>query len=319
MEELILPYSTSELVLPSQSKDFHKEKYRSGRLKMLSELRQIPGIVKIIKSLNPETVYKFAGSKKGLKLVVGNDNLVSGVLRNADGSIGEHAKWIPSGQDLGKIVGAMGSQIMLVSIVMQLKSIENKVDEVLNERHLDRIAEVEGITKSYHQMLSCQKEENQIALARSAIIPLNQGLEKLLKSLKEKIKKAPSSHNGFFDNIIKSKASKAHEQMSPILEEFATCLRGVQVLSNIYTAIGEPAVASEALASTFQDIKKCGIKEAYEKARLIDARKMKVLPEKPFKDFLDSEIFILNHAQRLKCRELNDVIIEFKPKELGVI
>lgn len=317
MNKTIIPYEAPNIDLPTESTNFHSKSFSEKRNALLNELRCISGIPEIANQLSQDTVYKLVAVPEGGKLFKDSAGNIKGVFYK-DGKIIEHAKFQTVRPSLVKAATAVGSQILLVSIAMQLNRIEKEISKIREELHNDRVSEVLSGVKQFRNAMQVQNHERQSRLIENAIQTLHTGIEKTIKSLKMQIQEAPDAEMSFFDNWLTNKATIAKEKFELAEESFQICLIGIKTLSECYATINEPNVAVTSLKENLIELKNSGIKTAATKARLIPAKE-NVFPEEPWLSFLESEkLFMkeIDNCRSLANNELERIEIELKPIEL---
>lgn len=317
MTKAIIPYRPLSIDLPSENTNFLSESFFKNRGAVLSELRCVSGISKIASTLNQDTVYKLVSTPAGGKLFKDSAGNIKGVFYK-NGKIIEHAKFKTVHPSLVKAATTVGSQVILISIAMQLNQIEKGISGILNEFHNDRISEIFSGVKLFKHAMLVQDNDRQSRMIENAIPILNTGIEKTIRSLKMQIEDAPNAKAGLWDNWLANEAIVAKEKFALAEESFKTCLLGIKTLSECYATINEANAASAALVSNLSNLKSSGIEIAAQKARLIPVKANK-LPEKPWLSFLEKEPSLINESNR--CRllandEFEKIEIEFKPIEL---
>ena len=119
MTRITIPYTPPDL---GPNSDFQTEIFRKKREAVLSELRCLSGIPEIANTLNQDTVYKIVCSPEGGTLYADTAGNLKGVFYK-DGKIVQHAKLRIVGRSFFKSVTAIGSQILLISIALQLNRV----------------------------------------------------------------------------------------------------------------------------------------------------------------------------------------------------
>ncbi|MCG3667863.1 hypothetical protein L5F24_07585 [Aliarcobacter butzleri] len=317
MNKAIIPYQVPNVNLPTKSANFHSKNFSEKRNALLSELRCISGIPEIVSNFSQDAIYKLVAVPEGGKLFKDSAGNIKGVFYK-DGKIIEHAKFQTVQPAFIKAATAVGSQILLVSIAMQLNRIEKEISKIREELHNDRVSEILSGVKQFRNAMKAQDHERQSRLIENAIQTLHTGLEKTIKSLTMQIREAPDTEIGFFDNWLTNKATEAKEKFELAEESFQASLLGIQVLSECYATINEPDVAASSLKENLMQLKNSGIETAAKKARLIPA-KANVFPEEPWLSFLEMESLLVNEIDNcpfLANNELESIEIEFKPTEL---
>ncbi len=238
MTTAIIPYKAPDVDLPTDSTDFHSKSFLEKRSAVLNELRCISGIPEIASTLNQDTIYKLVSVPEGGKLFKDSAGNIKGVFYK-DGKILEHAKFQTVRPSLVKAATTVGSQILLISIAMQLNRIEKGISRILNEFHNDRISEIFSGVNQFKQAMMVQDRERQSRMIEHAIQTLNSGIEKTVRSLKIQIEDAPNTKIGFWDNWFTNKATVAKEKLALAEESFKACLLGIKSLSECYATLNE--------------------------------------------------------------------------------
>ena len=317
MTKAIIPYKAPDVDLRTDSTDFHSKSFSEKRSAVLNELRCISGIPEIVCNLSQDTVYKLVSVPEGGKLFKDSAGNIKGVFYR-DGKILKHAKFQNVRPSLVKAATTVGSQILLISIAMQLNRIEKGISKILYEFHNDKISEIFSGVKQFKQAMMVRDRERQSRMIEHSIQTLNSGIEKTVRSLKMQIEDAPNTKIGFWDNWFTNKATIAKEKFALAEESFQACLLGITTLSECYATINEADAAASTLIANLSTLKSSGIEMAAQKARLIPAKADK-FPEEPWVSFLEREPSFINEID--KCRllaknEFESIEIEFKPIEL---
>ena len=316
MTRISIPYTPPAL---GPNSDFQDKIFRKNRESVLSELRCLSGIPEIVRTLNPDTVYKIVCSPEGGKLYTDTAGNLKGVFYK-DGKIVQHAKLQVVGRSLVKCATAVGSQILLISIAMQLNRVERGIHKVIEGQHDDRISEIYSGRSQYKQAMLVQDHERQSRLIENAIQTLNTGIEKTSRSLKRQIAEMPDPKPSFGDDwpFTKARTEKATEQMRLVEESFQACIIGIQTLAECFAAINEPQTAVVALKDNIARLSDSGIASAAERARLVPSRGGH-FPEKPLLSYLDSERSLIDNIERCELftdNKIESIEIELKPIEL---
>ncbi|MEA1972257.1 MAG: hypothetical protein U9N34_03055 [Candidatus Cloacimonadota bacterium] len=317
MDEFLVPYDSPFTELDQTSLNFQNKQFSETRKSVLNELKYFSGLPEIIGTLNPDTVYKFVATPDGAKLykdAVGN---LKGVFYK-DGKILEHAKLKAVRADLVKAATTVGSQILLVSIAIQLDRVEKSINRIFKELHNDRIGEINSGVTQFEQAMLTRDINIRSGLTMNAIQTLSTGLEKTIKALKNQIKEAPEPKNSFWDNWFTCKSKDAEEKMGLAEEAFLVSLLGIKTVAECYAALNEPIAAESALKGFMSKLKDADIQTAFKKARLIEA-KGNNFPEVPWKTFINTEPEIQKNLELCRYCNTSDVksvTVEFKPVEL---
>lgn len=317
MAKAIIPYNPLDVDLPTENTAFHSKSFSENRSAVLSELRCISGVPEIAMTLNQDAMYKLVSTPEGGKLFKDSAGNIKGVFYK-DGKIIEHAKFQTVRPSLIKAATTVGSQVLLISIAMQLNRIEQGISRILNEFHNDRISEIFSGVNQFKQAMVVQDNDRKSRMIEHAIQTLNSGIEKTVRSLKMQIEDAPNTKIGFWDNWFTNKATVAKEKFALAEESFKACLLGIKTLSECYATINEANAASSTLITCLSNLKSSGIETAAQKARLIPA-KTSNFPEEPWLTFLEREssfIDEINRCRLLSNNEFESIEIELKPTEL---
>lgn len=318
MTKIAIPYTPPDL---GPNSDFQDKIFRKNRESVLSELRCLSGIPEIVRTLNPDTVYKIVCSPEGGKLYTDTAGNLKGVFYK-DRKIIQHAKLRVVGPSLVKCATAIGSQILLISIAMQLNRIEKEIHKIIEGQHDDRISEIYSGVSQYKLAMRARDIERQSRLVENAIQTVTTGIEKTARSLKRQIAEMPKTEYGLRDDwpiFDKDRTKWAEEKFRFVEESFQACIIGIQTLAECYAAINEPQIAVVALKENIDKLSDSEIALAAKKARLIPFRERKGLPEQPLRAFLDSKRLLLDNIERcglLANNEPDCIEIEIKPVEL---
>ena len=313
-----IPFDIEPSTLATPILNSQTEIYQERRKSLLDELRCISGIPNIINTLNRGEVYKLVCQPEGAKLFEDSAGNIKGVFYK-DGKILEHAKFNAISPSIIKAASVIGSQILLVSIAMQLNRIENGISEIMEDLHNDRLSEIRGAMNLYQQASNVSNSETRSQLFVETISILNPGLEKSITALKKNIENAPSAQVGFFDNWGENQSMKALKKFKKIDESFICCLWGIKTLSECYVALGEPNVGTNALRTYLDKLNTSGIETAVEKSRIIPYNTEGKLIEQRLNSYLinkDSFKNSIQQSKNLADNKFNAIEIEFKPEEL---
>jgi len=318
MSEIIVPYSSPFTELDKANLNFQNEQFLKNRKSVLDELKYFSGIPEIVRNLNSDTLYKFVAIPEEGKLYKDAAGNLKGVFYKKDGGILEHAKLKAVRPNLVKAATTVGSQILLVSIALQLNRVEKSINRIFKEFNNDRIAEVKSGVTQFEQAMLTEDINTRSILIAQAIQSLNTGLEKTIKALESQIRQAPEPKNSFWDNWFTSKSKDAEEKMKDAEELFFVSLLGTKTLAECYAALNEPIAAESALKRFMSKINDADIETAFKKARLIEAKGHN-FPEVPWKTFINFKPEIEKNIELCKsCKpsDIKSVTVEFKPLEL---
>lgn len=296
----------------------HEEDARRKRSTLLSELRLVTGLPDVISACNQDVLYKLVAPEGTILQQIPGTNNYRGVIYNDAGRIEAHCKFAKVGPNLMTAAKAVGSQILLVSIAMQLNDIQHSVEQLSLEMHRDRIAEIQAGESQLHSALMCADEANRRPLVHNAIQSLHVGLKKTTAELRARIVDAPKPESGYLEHLsLQSKLGKAERIMALATESFLATMRGLGALSECYAVLGEPMAAQSAVSQFLDDIEACDIEQAAKKARLLEPKGM-VLPQVPWRRCLEAMPVMKSKMAELASSDTLE--IEFRPHEiLGAI
>lgn len=294
--------------------DGEKQEFANKRKSLLSELRCITGFSEVVASLDQDTVYKLVLTPEGAKLYKDAQGHLKGVFYK-DGKIVEHAKFQEVRPSMLKAAKAVGAQVLLVSIAMQLNRIEGQVSKLFEEFHGDRLAEIETGISLFRQMCNMQDSEKRERLASNSITELTRGFEKTVSALARQISELPEPKLSFFDNWISDKSKEAEEKYQMAIESFSACLDALQTLARCYLFLQERDVALSLMDDGLTKIEKAGVDVAYARSRLVP-KINGVFPEESWKQFIEyRKTFSSSAISKLINPEEDIVEIEIKPSE----
>ena len=316
MAKVTIPYTPPDL---GPNSDFQAKIFRKNREAVLSELRCLSGIPEIVSTLNQDTVYKIVCSPEGGTLYADAAGNMKGVFYK-NGKIVQHAKLRIVGRSLFKSVTAIGSQILLISIALQLNRVEQEIHRIIGGLHDDRISEIYSGVSQYKQAMLVQDPARQSRLIENAIQTLNTGIEKTTRSLKRQIAEMSKPEPSFGDDwpLTKKRTEKAAEQLRPVEESFRAYLVGIQILAECFAAISEPRAAAATLKEKISNLSDGEIALAAERARLVPARGGH-FPEKPLLSYLESKRSFIDNIERCELftdNKIDSIEIEVKSVEL---
>ena len=252
---------------------------------------------------------------EGAKLYRDTNGNLKGVFYK-DGKIVEHGKFREVGPSMFKAAKAVGTQVLLVSIAMQLNRIEEQVSKVFLEFHGDRIAEVDAGKSLFNQACSVKSKSKAEQLALQSITELTRGFEKTVGALGRQISELPEEKLSFFDNWGGNKShmsQKAHQIAS---ESFAACLQALQTIARCYIFLEERDAAFSIVKDGFRKIDNARVDVALLRARLAP-RVNGSLPEAGWKRFIDNRSSFNGDTWKHILEPDNDSLrLELTPQEL---
>lgn len=261
------------------------ESVTQKRNTLISELRCISGLPEIVSSFSQDSVYKLVLVPEGAHLFKDAHGNLKGVFYK-DGKILEHAKLEEIKPSALKAAKAVGAQILLVSIAMQLNRIEKQIGKIFAEFHGDRIAEINAGKELFLQACSMKNNQHREQIIIHAIAKLQEGFEKTVSALARQIREIPEQELSFFDNWISNKSKQAEGSHKMALESFFACLNALQFQARSYLFLDERKTALSAVESGLEKIEKAGVRMAYERSRLIHKINNQ-FPEEIWKQFID--------------------------------
>lgn len=102
----------------------------------------------------------------------GKDGYWRGVKYGNKG-IKKHAKFVEVKPSAMEVLKTAGSQVLLVSIAMQLNRIEEMIQEIFGEFHRDRIAEIHSGVWQFETAIGMDHRENWVHAIHHAIQSLD--------------------------------------------------------------------------------------------------------------------------------------------------
>ena len=328
MRSLEIPYNFPKSLSQLLSQDEcieHKDSYQRNRHEVVNILRRMPEVVKCAKELNQGTVYKIVLTPENGKLTSMGNNIYQAVFREK-GKIVQHARLQAINPNMVANIltctKGIGTQVLLIKIAMDINDIKKEMHATRQEFTNDRIEQINSGIQMYEQAMTMRDKKNQRMQIINTCQTLNEGVFKLIKDLKGKIKDMPDVKPKFHENWRERKTLKAKEKYKNVKEIFWYCLNGVFTLTKCYASIGEVETAKHSLRRCIYEIKSCGIDEAAAKARLVPYDEGDELPEYCFQLFLDYSSHDGAFMKRMQdCEsfaknEFDDVEIEIKPSEL---
>ena len=322
MNDLEVPRQTPESLRDSE---LQAGLYGKRRGAILKELRVLTGVPEVIRTLNPNETYRVVCTPAGAKLSQGTDGLISGVFRNEHGEIVKHAKLQAVGPSFVKCAAALGSQVLLISIAMQLNRVEEGVNDILEGLHGDRMAEIAAGVTQYGVARDAADRETQLKLTANAIQSLTVGVEKALMALPGQIAKMPDPESGIGDDwplLTRNRTKAAKDRLRPVQESFWACLVGIRTLAACFAAIDEPHLGADTLRKYIGRLGNSGhIETMIRKARLVPVEEGQN-PEAPLREFMEGLSLVTNklsECDQLAEGHLRSIAIEFSPRELLAI
>lgn len=318
---IIVPRQLDKRVANTNHGEHHISQYQRRRSDILKEVRGTLSILDAVKSLKQDTLYKLV-IPEGKLLQKNAKGLFRGVFYN-DKRIDVHAQFKAVSPGLLSAAKVAGSQVMLISISMQLSRIEALVESVIEEFHRDRIAEVLAGIQQFEKAMLFHDAENRKHALLNSIQTLHQGLSKTILELANDVRKAPSPESKFWEHLdpMKSRVKDAKKNMGQAQESLGIALTGIKTLAEAYSVLGEPQAASRSLLGYFDGIRQCDVNSAIDKSRLVECIGP-VKPQTPWEEFLkldrkaraEFDSFLLGESNHEESIE-----VEFMASEIGVV
>ena len=318
--EVVVPLTLDTQGLELCDANFHQMVFEERRKETLAELRDFTGLPGLVNKLRPDNVYRLV-VPDGTVLQKGADGLYSGVFY-ADGKIAQHAKLAKVSQNLVSVASAVGSQVLLISIAMQLNRLEDAISRIDTGLRNDRIALINAGISQYDLARSMRGDARTTNLSL-AIQSLTQGIEQTAANLRDDIKGLPEPHIGMFKEVnpfSRSTAEKAAAEFRRAEDLFFALVRGAYTLSHCCAALKEFDASANTLEKYLKKILDCGVKEAASKARLVPVGDDGRRPETPWLEFdrRCNAFFAEAAKSRTDMVEVKDsrIAVECRGKEL---
>ena len=317
----IIPFDPAMTGLTPTSERFQLAVFSERRERALCELRTLSGVPELARSLKPDHIYRLV-VPEGKVLQKGKDGLFRGVVYRTDGKISQHAKFERVPPNLARVASAVGTQIMLVNISMQLNRVEEAITAVSEELHNDRIGYVLAGVRLFQAAMDMEQGSRRDGAILNAIQSLDEGLAKITLELGSRIRDLPEPTNSFWDNWDprRSKAELTASKLRLTEDAFKVAVHGASVLAECYAALQEPRAGIKAMTRCLEDIHASGIPTAAEKARLAEVQDRQYLPETPWLQFDKKYLAFTSRAKQIaldsKTLEQGSIAIDFQANEL---
>lgn len=319
--DAVIPFEPEMTGLAPANGRFQLAVFSERRERALSELRMLSGMPEIVRNLKPDRVYRLV-VPDGKVLQRSKDGLYRGVVYRADGKISQHAKFERVPPSLARVASAVGTQIMLVSIAMQLNRVEEAIAAVSEELHNDRVAEILAGAQQFETAMHMRDGTRRDMAIQHAIQSLTEGLCKVTLELRSRIRDLPESTNTFWDNWGGNKASRAASKLRLTEDAFRAGIHGASVLAECYAALDEPQAGAAATTRSLEAIHASGVRTAADAARLVQVQNRACLPETPWLRFDEARVGFSRDVQRTvldaKTLQQGRVAIDFQGNELLV-
>lgn len=317
--EALVPLTLDTRGLEPCDANFHQMVFEERRREAVAELRDFTGLPGLVNKLRPDNVYRLV-VPDGTVLQKGADGLFNGVFYS-DGKISQHAKFSTVPQNLVSVASAIGSQVLLISIAMQLNRLEAAISRIDTGLRNDRIALINAGISQY-ELARGMKGAARTANLSLAIQSLTQGIEQTSANLRDDIMRLPEPHAGFFREInpfSQSTTDKAAAEFRRAEDLFFALMRGAYTLSHCCAALREFDASASILGKYIKRIRDCGVMEAASKARLVPVGDDGRRPETPWLEFdKRCSAFFVAAKSRADMAEVGHrrIVVECKGKEL---
>ncbi len=316
MTDILIPYAPPETGLEKENDRFQKRIFLQNRENLLRALGCIGDFTESVRKLRQDQVYKFVFWPEGAHLYKDAEgNLQAVFYRN--GKILQHGRLREVRPSMANAATALGAQVLLIGVAMQLNRIEKEIDSIKDQFHNDRISEIAAGVSMYEQAMAVSDPATVKQLVVNAIQSLNTGVEKTVRSLKTQIQEAPSARMSFWNDWWGNRRKKAAETIGRAEESFRSALLGVKTLAQCYAVLKEPKSAAKALEQTLSSLQSANIEMAANKARLIPFTGGKP-PEACWFDFVHRSPQLsqsLRACRNYADREFRRIAIEARPEE----
>ncbi len=320
VKSVLVPHKPTYDDLAKTHADFHTRRFEQSRRSLLSELRCVTGIPELARSLKPDELYRLV-LPEGRVLQKGKDGLFSGVLYGKRGRIEGHAKFTQIRPSLMKAATAVGGQVLLISIAMQLNRIEKALEDLSAELHRDRLAEILAGVDQFEKAMLFQDQTHRANAICDAVPTLHVGLQKTILELGSLIAKAPDPTSKLLDHVVpwSDKTKTAAKTMQIAEESFRASLLGIRTLAECYAEMGEAGAAAKTLSDYLEKVFSCDISAAAAKSRLVKFVGP-VAPQEPWETFLKCYPAIKEDLESFRPTNAlgsrSPIEIEFMPHEL---
>jgi hypothetical protein len=293
--------------------------FREKRQEFIHTLGQIPSVLQVIQTLAESKTYRAYISPEILeRLKTGTAHfgkrdsglLSASILDSETNKIIHNASLIESSPDLLSCLNDLTIQQTLAEITSRLEAIDEKITDVLQGQHNDRLAEVESGVHLYEQAIAATDLEIRQGLLISAIEKLTEGRNKLLRSTDiHFVDKLPRSRWGMFFSRHLDIPKYVQEKAHPVREAAHAIVKSSRYLILAYAVLNEPMSLRVSLQQSEGDIL-----AFEEKMREIASW----LPPTDFwsSSFLEIADDVIPTSRLLESIEYKAVEIEFMPREM---
>lgn len=317
---MIIPYNINENKSVLEN-DIIFEEYKNKRRLLLKNLNISDFIASgtlLRRELQEGRIYKLIYSPKNINMVSSN-GITTGLIHDGKQIIGnaKFAEINPS------ILTAIGTQVILLQVLIKLNEIDKKLDKVFIELDNDRKAEINAGIEMIIQAKTLNDKQAMKDKIHRGIDEITFGIEKLILSLKLKIDDLPKAEISFFDNWgFKKKNEIIKNKFEEINRNYQKIIQGVKTIIEAYIYIEEYESSKESVKNYYEKLKSCNLEKVFDIARFIPINKNQPYPEEVYKIYLNSnkdflkEIIFLNNNEKIEIEFKLEELMEYKNEKM---
>ncbi|MDZ7817259.1 MAG: hypothetical protein U5K55_01035 [Aliarcobacter sp.] len=313
---MMIPYNINENESLLENNIIFKE-YKNKRKILLKKLN-ISDFTALGTSLFNELeqgkIYKLIYDPKNINMVSSN-GVTTGLIHDGKQIIG-NAKFAEINPN---ILNAIGTQVILLHVLIKLNEIDKKLDKVFVELDNDRKAEISAGIEMIIQAKTLSDKQAMKDKIHRAIDKITVGIEKLILSLNSKVDDLPTAEISFFDNWgFKNKNEIIKNKFEEINKNYQKIIQGIKEILEAYIYIEEYESSKVSLKNYYEKLKNCNLEKVFHIARFIPINKNQSFPEEPYKIYLNSnenlfkEIDLLNNNEKIEIEFKLEEIMEYK-------
>ena len=241
--------------------------YREKRRELIQFLRQVPAVAQVARTLAEGKTYRvyippeilkqlregtaYFGTRKDTGF------LSTSILDAETGKIIQNVSLVEVSPDLLISLNQLAVQQTLANIVQRLEVMEEKVTDVLQGQHNDRLADIESGVHIYEQAVVATDPETRRGLLISAIQKLNDGRNRLLKSTDVLfVDTLPRSRLGMFFSPIPDIPKYVEGKAEPVWQSAHAIIKATRYMVLAYAILEEPASLQVSLQQSETEIRK---------------------------------------------------------------
>lgn len=227
--------------------------YEERRQRVIGLFRQLPSLVEVVDKLVQGRSYQAVVPPEVFRrLKAGTatwdqttEGFLGAIIRDSEsGQIICHVRLKELSPDLLSSINQLAVQRTLAEIVQRLEVIDQKITTVLEGQRNDRLAIVESGIHLYQQAIAATNLANRRQLLISAIDKLNEGRQRLVRSLETDIQFVDNMPRGFWQMVLHSPlqdiSKEVERKARPVQDAFQAVLRASYALALAYEALDEP-------------------------------------------------------------------------------